>query len=81
MRAYDRNKILEKLCQMSCLQHSCCDLRQSLVSSENWVLDNYMLDLEVWVSGSDNDMFVVVLSLSHNHSVGYGDNYYNFFFF
>ena len=30
MRAYDRDKILEKLCQMSCLQHS-CDLRQSLV--------------------------------------------------
>ena len=34
-----------------------------------------MLDLEVWVSGFDNDMFVFVLSLSHNHSVGYGDNY------
>ena len=34
-----------KLYQTSCLQHRCCcDWHQNWWSSENWVLDNYVLD-------------------------------------
>ena len=58
-------KFLKKLCQRLCytaLLRLTSKFGEAL--TENSVLDNYVLELEVRVNGFDNDMFV--LSLPHD---------------